>query len=665
MSGIFGLWQPTVEVKQKRKEIQKLTLWNKAYGEESEEVYMEGEVCLGCEYESFFKAARKCEPVLKKNNMYAVIDALLYNRDELIEKSGVTEPLSDEELLFAYVDMYGYEGLKEINGDFCGAIYDSENKVLTLFRDHMGIRPLYYYADENKIAFSTDIRGLVAMDSVDVSMDEKWLWSDMVGDASMGTENTEFAHIFCVKPASYISVCRKDDMLQLNKTEYWSLGKKKIRLSSEKEYIERMRALITDSVKRRLDAVSGIVGAELSGGLDSGVIDILIHRLNRDCVYYSWSASPEEIPVGEVDERLIIEDICKQEGIKCHYGTRFFPLGKTSVIAEKMRSIGVDITEEEGYRLRYVLPPFINTLQVSETAQFISRNGARVVFSGHGGDEGVSHRCNAYELFYHKEYRSYLRYFWDSTQGQKKRLYKTVIRCKHNLFKSRKILRKPFEVPFQAKELLNKGFYEKYSKERKAVLTFAYDTVAYIENGGSRNRLDVTAMLGAYSGARYIVPYLDYRVVDYAVSIPRRLYLKKQTNRYIFREAFKDLMPESLYVLDDKRSNSWDLLSKEPKNSPDLQKEEEKHINNKKSVVVRLNREYWEKYLDFEFIDSWVLQGLEQSDKEYDKGVLMHLSTCVVFQELVKRARKVGEDNCNFDLNKEAGKGCIIINCLE
>lgn len=649
MSGIFGLWQPTAEVKQRKKEIYKLSLWNKAYGEESEEVYMEGDVCLGCEYEKVSESAKKCEPVLKKENKYAVIDALLYNREELIEKSGGTESLSDEELLFAYIDTYGFEGLKDINGDFSGAIYDSENGVMTLFRDHMGIRPLYYYADENKIAFSTDIRGLVAMDSVDVSIDEKWLWNDMVGNASMGTENTEFAHIFCVKPASYISVCRKDNLLQLNKNVYWNLGKKKIRLSSEREYIERMRELITDSVKRRLDAVSGIVGAELSGGLDSGVIDILINRLKRDCVYYSWSASPEEIPVGEVDERRIIEDICTQEGIKCHYGTRFFPLGNTSVIAEKMRSIGMNIAEDEGYRLRYVLPPFINTLQVSETAQFISRNGARVVFSGHGGDEGVSHRCNAYELFYHKEYRSYLRYFWDSTQGQKKRLYKTVIRCKHNLFKSRKILRKPFETPLQAKELLNKGFYEKYSKERKAVLTFAYDAVKYIKSGGSRNRLDVTAMLGAYSGARYIVPYLDYRVVDYAVSIPRRLYLKNQTNRYIFREAFKDLMPESLYVLNDKRSNSWELLSKEPKNPPDPQKEEEKHIENKKSLVARLDREYWEKYLDFEVIDSWVLQGLAQSDKDYDKGVTMHLSACVVFQELVKCTRKIGEDDRGFE----------------
>lgn len=649
MSGIFGLWQPGVEVKEKEKEIQKLSLWNKAYGEEFEGVYVEGDICLGYEYEKLSESRPKSEQVLKKGNKHAVIDVLLYNREELIEKIGVTEALSDEELLFAYIDKCGYKGLKDVNGDFSGAIYDSGNEVLTLFRDHMGIRPLYYYADENMVAFSTDIRGLVAMDSVDVSIDEKWLWSDIVGDASMGTENTEFARIFCVKPASYISVCRKDNRLQLNKTDYWSLGKKKIRLSSEQEYIERMRELITDSVKRRLDAVSGSVGAELSGGLDSGVIDILIHRLKRDCVYYSWSASPEEIPVGEVDERRIIEDICKQEGIKCHYGTRFFPLGNTSVIAEKMRGIGVDITEDEGYRLRYVLPPFINTLQVSETAQFISRSGARVVFSGHGGDEGVSHRCNAYELLYHKEIFSYLRYFWDSTQGQKKRLYKTVIRCKHNLFKSGKILRKPFEGPFQAKELLNKGFYEKYSKERKEALTFAYDTVKYIKSGGSRNRLDVTALLGAYSGARYIVPYLDYRVVDYAVSIPRRLYLKNQTNRYIFREAFKDLMPESLYVLNDKRSNSWELLSKELKNPPDPQKEEVKHIKNKKSLVARLDREYWEKYLDFEVIDSWVLQGLAQSDKDYDKGVTMHLSTCVVFQELVKRARRIGEDNSNFD----------------
>lgn len=79
----------------------------------------------------------------------------------------------------------------------------------------------------------------------------------------------------------------------------------------------RLRELITDSVKRRLDVFPDIIGAELSGGLDSGVIDILINRLGREAVYYSWSFSPQDLPDVPNDERQVIADICEQENIIC------------------------------------------------------------------------------------------------------------------------------------------------------------------------------------------------------------------------------------------------------------------------------------------------------------------------------------------------------------
>lgn len=642
MSGIFGFWQPFAEVNKYKDELNKLALWNKAYGNDSEEIHFGEDFCLGCNYEKFSEKAKRSTPVLKKDEKYAVIDALLYNREELTKKGDFTQELSDEELIFSYIDKFGFGGLKDINGDFCGAIYDSRSGVMTLFRDQLGVRPLFYYTDKQKVVFSSDIRGIVSMQSVDVSVDEKWLWQSVVGNATLGAENTEFAHIFCVKPASYVTIHREENLMQLSKMSYWELGKEKIRLSSEKAYIERMRELITDAVKRRLDAVSGLVGAELSGGLDSGVIDILIHRLGRECVHFSWSASPEEIPIAKVDERRIIEDICKQEGITCNYGKRKFPLDETSVIAGKMRDIGLEVNMEEGYMERFVLPPYINTLQVSETSQFISRNGAKVIFTGHGGDEGVSHRCNAYEMFYHKEYLSYLKYFWSSTKGEKRRIYKTISRVYRNLTNTGRELKKPFVTVYAVEELLKKEFLEKYSGEKRTSLTFAYDATEYVKCGGSRNRLDVVALLGAYSGARYVIPYLDYRVIDYAVSIPRHLYLKNKVYRYIFREAFKDLMPESLYVLDDKRSNSWSNVSSKSNEPKDPQKEEERHIEKKKFLAEKLDRKYWEQYLDFTMIDRWVTQGKQESDAVRDEGMIMHISNCIKFQNLVERSRAVG-----------------------
>lgn len=636
MSGIYGVFGTEVKQGIFRADADKLRLWNKAYGADGEDVYTGRRAMLGCFLENFSEKTGKRSPVIRKNETYAVIDAVLYNRKELLEKVGLSADCSDEELLFDYIEKIGVESLKDINGDFCGAVYEEEKNRLILFRDHMGIRPLFYSFDNEGVVFSTDIRGLLAMKGVNNAINEKWLWGKLTGAAYMGTENTEFSNIFCVKPASYMTFSLNKTGMVTEKKEYWKLGSKKIRLSSEQAYIDRLRELITDAVKRRLDVISGPIGAELSGGLDSGVIDILIHRMGRDCTYFSWSASPEDIPYAERDERRRIDDICKKEGITCNYGGKTMAFNEESIPTRKVRQIGLDPMLNEGPYRMYVLPPYVNTLTITETAQFMNRRGVKVVFTGHGGDEGVSHRGNPYELFYHKEYVAYWKYMWSQTKGRRIRPYQTLKLCYKNLAKTRKQLRGAYEDVFPAKDIIKKEFCERCAGLERPSLRFAYDTKAYISEGGSRNRLDVMALLGAYSGARYIAPYMDYRLVDFSVSIPRHMFLKNKKNRYIFREAFKDLMPESLYTVTDKESGSWTNYQKE-------QQSEEEYRKQKAWYVSLLNREYWDAYLDWDALEDWVTQERSEENAMKDKGNFRCISMCVLLQNVVTRSKEVHE----------------------
>lgn len=635
MSGIFGYAQSIGEENNGNMEINPMLLWNRAYGRDGEEIYEGWNFGIGCCYEKLSDTAKRSNPVLKRNGKYAVIDALLYNREELLKKCGSREELSDEELLFSYIEGFGPDALSDVNGDFSGAIYDEQEKKLVLFRDHIGVRPLFYYVDEKRVAFSTDIRGIIALRQLDASVDEEWIYKTVAGYIAIGTEVTEFAHIFCVKPAGYITLSLAENEVKIEKNTYWTLGSKKIKLSSEAEYRNRLRELITDSVKRRLDAVSGTVGAELSGGLDSGVIDILIHRLGRECVYFSWSVDPKELPYAEGDERLVIADICKQEHITCNYGGRYMNLGADSSLGLSMQQTGVSVNQEEQPVFRYALPPYINAMTICETSEFINRNGARVVFTGHGGDEGVSHRCNAYEMFYHREYYHFLRHMWSTTHGQRFRVIKTLKNCRKNFRLAKEKFNQPFKNPFAAPQLLAADFTARFDEKNMPVSHFAYDPKEYIREGGSRNRLDNIALLGAYSGARYLVPYLDYRVADFAVSIPRHLYLKGNKNRYLFREAFKDLMPESLYTLRIKADNSRKNI--EP--DPDWY---EKFARKKEEVVAKLDREYWKKYLNFEEIDAWLHRGKPSEEERFQEDCIMScLFACATVQNLIEKSREV------------------------
>ena len=228
----------------------------------------------------------------------------------------------------------------------------------------------------------------------------------------------------CVTPASYIKFSYNKKGLSKKVKKYWTLRRHKYRLSSEKEYQQELRNLITDAVHRRLNVVSGPIGAELSGGLDSGVIDILINRAGREGIYYSWTLDPSELKMAERDERYVIGDICEQEHISCNYSHKSSSYEES--VAEVMSQSGIRVPDSGSNDFRFVFPADTNTYDLLHGDLFVAEHGSCVMFTGHGGDEGVSHRGNPYEMFHFHEYYHFLRHMWSTTHGQKNRSIKTI-----------------------------------------------------------------------------------------------------------------------------------------------------------------------------------------------------------------------------------------------
>ena len=632
MSGIFGFLSKEKSAEDISIDLKRMLKWNRIFGNSYEGCYESSGVAMGCCTEVLSDRHIQHNPVISVNDRHAVIDAVIYNRAELAEKCHAGKDISDAELLLLYISNLGPEALKDVNGDFSGAIYNDNDKTLLLFRDHMGIRPLFCYVSDDLIAFSTDLRGLISLGSVDATISEEWIMKTVSGYSADTIDNTAYENIHCVTPASYITVSLDKDSIKIRSKSYWRLRQHKIKLPDEKAYQKRLRELITDSVNRRLEAVDGPIGAELSGGLDSGIIDILINRSGKKGIYYSWSLDPNELKMADNDERLVIEDICKQENIVCNYTHMGLDYGKK--VNERMAEIGIPTLPEESNDFRFAFPTWSNTYTLFHGAQYASDHGAKVVFTGHGGDEGVSHRCSTYEMYYNHEYYRYLRNMWSATHGKKHRLYNTVVKSIKLIRLKKREIKEPYINWSASPELLNQSFSSKKHVCNDYTLQFDYDPVSYLETGGVRNRLDNIALYGALSGVRYMVPYLDYRVVDFAVSIPRYLYLRGRTNRYIFREAFKDIMPDSLYRLRTKEDTSVKNL----KSNPDWY---ESYAKRKLEIISKLNRKYWEKYLDFEQVDKLAKAG-KPSDEEYadETRRLKCLLLCALAQNLVEKARQ-------------------------
>lgn len=637
MSGVYGIFKASSNELQKN--LCTLRKWNNAYGDGSYDEHIHESFGVGICPLHITNAPVISAPVIQTDNYCAVIDAIIYNRSELIDQYALTDTLSDEEMVFQLMTNNNYNVLALINGDFSGAILDKTSNEITLFTDHMGVRPLYYMESENFIAFSSDMRGLLPLSAEKPKVNPDWLYKKICGYDSASMVDTELKGIHIVRPASYLTIkTSKAKSYTLEENIYWKLGTKKVHLKNTAEYTNKLRELITDSVNRRLDVFPDKIGAELSGGLDSGVIDILISRHGREASFFSWSFSLESIPLVPNDERQVILDICEQEGTSCVFGADEVDFGPDTNVAKAHAKTGLKIDTTRNSDFYLAFPPTINTTIICKTAEVVQKDGCKVVFSGHSGDEGVSHRCGEFELFYHREYIPLVKQLFKIYKGQKYRLYKVTRNILHFVKHYKEIITKPFNDFCGVPEILNKSFNSQFNDAIMPPLAFHHNVVEYIYSGNTNVRLNVAALLGAYSGAQYIFPYCDYRVIDYAVSIPRHLYLNGKTNRFIFREAFKDMMPDSLYTVTAKNNPSTENMEFDHSRWT-------KQMENFKSFVVKnIDREYWKDYLDLDFIDNWSFPpSPTNEEKAFHMNAGRRLRECLMLQNMIKLVRELEE----------------------
>ena len=619
MSGIFGFSYRMADREKLEEASGALEYWNRLYGRSGVCCAVDGTSGYGCHIEHFSDVFPAPASLLTYRDCPAVVDALLFNRDELLPMVllPADSPISDEELLLKLIECRGFEALKQVNGDFAGGIYDREEKTWTLFRDHMGVRPLFYYMDRDTLVFSTDIRGIVAAPDVDSRFSEEHLYRSLLLSTTITPDRTQFQHIRCVMPGSVTRFTMTDTQVRRRETLYWRPRQKKLRLSSDEAYRAELRRLVTDAVNRRCDAIPGLLGAELSGGLDSCIIDILISRHGREEICYSWSPPPEHLPLQEgEDERKVILDVCAQENLTCRF---------------MHRQDEFDFM----FMLTQYMPPYINAPHLAFGSKWMKSQGANVVFSGYGGDEGVSHRCSPFELFYNGEFAAYFRIYRKYLEGKPfaslRALRSGMIDAWNRLRKLKpRLTEESLSVP-----VLKKEFNDRMKREFRLIpLEFNYAPHRYVRQGGTRPRLDNGAFMGAYSGVRYLYPYVDHRVMDFALSIPRRLHVNHATSRLIFRETFDDLMPQSLREVFYKDMAS--VRNRDRSGYANLS-----FHHNLDWLLRNLDRDIWGDVIDFEKMKR--LHDFDILDNR-DIGVytrLMHkMNDCVAIQNIQKNAKR-------------------------
>ncbi len=199
-----------------------------------------------------------------------VFNGEIYNmlslKKELIKKGYLFQTTSDTEVVLQGFIEEGVAFIQKLNGIFAFAIWSHRDEVLTLVRDRVGIKPLFYTMKQNTIVFSSEIKGIFQFPEIEAVLDKEGI-SEVFG---LGPAKTYGKGVFKgveeVLPGYYYQYSKEG----LRLVNYWKL-KSAVHTDTFEETVEKTRYLLTDSIKKQM--LSDVpLCTFLSGGIDSSLV---------------------------------------------------------------------------------------------------------------------------------------------------------------------------------------------------------------------------------------------------------------------------------------------------------------------------------------------------------------------------------------------------------
>lgn len=241
--------------------------------------FHQGPVFLGHARLSIIDVEGGSQPIYNEDRSISVIaNGEIYNhleiRRELEAKGHRFSTHSDCEILVHLYEEEGEGFLNRLNGMFAFAIHDGRDGSVLIARDRIGIKPLYYWSDDSRFVFSSEMKAIAKSGLVPVAINDEVVYQFLTLHYSIPPQ-TLLKGVFSLKPGHYIRVGRGE----LRQVEYWDIESNEGgELLLQEDAFEQTESLLLDSVEKRL--MSDVpLGLFLSGGIDSSLIAALMHRI--------------------------------------------------------------------------------------------------------------------------------------------------------------------------------------------------------------------------------------------------------------------------------------------------------------------------------------------------------------------------------------------------
>lgn len=297
-------------------------------------------------------------------NYVLVFNGEIYNyqqiKSELSDYNFITN--SDTEVLLAAFCKWGIDCVKKMEGMFAFAMWDKQAETLWLARDRMGVKPLYFFHQENIFAFSSEKRSLLSSDLISRKIDHQSLF-EYLSYQSTGCANTIVENIHGLKAGSYFKLTKTST----EHVAYWKMTSIQPigsvdPINVHKIIFDKLQSAVS---KRMISDVP--MGAFLSGGIDSSAVVALMSLNSHEKINTFNLAFGEK----EYDESGYAEIIAKKYGTN-HAKYLLRPEDFLSQVESGLDAM--DSLSADG----------INTYVLSAA---IRKAGLKVALTGIGGDE--------------------------------------------------------------------------------------------------------------------------------------------------------------------------------------------------------------------------------------------------------------------------------------
>jgi asparagine synthase (glutamine-hydrolysing) len=611
MCGIAGVFYFN-EHQAEKEVVLKMTNAMSHRGPDAEGIYINNQIGLCHRRLSIIDLSTAAnQPFFDNSDRYVIVfNGEIYNYQEVkqqIKNYSFTTSGDTETLIAAYAQ-WGTDCLEYVKGMFAFAIWDKEKEELCLVRDRMGVKPLYYYVDDEKLIFASEIRTILSTGLVAKKLNSKAVY-EYLSYQSVSFPNSIVENIQQLEAGSWMKI----NKAKIQTEKYWNswdgINAYEYRdLLSIKKSIHN---LLGQSVERRL--VSDVpVGAFLSGGIDSSVVVGLMAEVG------GIRPSTFNISFGEkeFDESVYAEMVAKK--FNTHH-TRI-QLSPDIMLTEMENALSaLDTPSGDG----------INTYIVSKA---IKNAGISVALSGVGGDELFA----GYPIFEQFKKIHEQEGLWNNSRVIRKLVASLVPgKLSNKQSRIRQMLRtskadieyiypllRQLIIPELVNEITNlKPNHEtalsqtlkKYSNQLQALPVLSQISAAEYLGYTQHTLLNDTDQMSMAVALEVREPFFDTDLVQYVLGIPDQ-YKQPVYPKSLLVEAVKPLLPHEI-VFRKKQGfvfpwKKWMRTELKSFCSAYLNRLGQRAFINSKSLIG-----YWEQFLKgddtIRWMDIWVFVVLE------------------------------------------------------